>query len=138
MDGDLQCEKRSDLPASEPGQVCPGEGAEPPGYPPGHQAVGRGCRDEGPISGHSLRVGFTQSLAAAGASLVEMQRMGHWGSPTMPGHYTWAGLASRGVVAKLSSKGRRQKLLLPCRSLCSSRRASLRPSLFHLNHEVNT
>ena len=39
---------------------------------------------EGRISGHSLRVGSAQSLAAAGAGLVEMQQAGRWQSPTMP------------------------------------------------------
>ena len=36
---------------------------------------------------HSLRVGGAQSLAAGGASLVEMQTAGRWQSPAMPGHY---------------------------------------------------
>ena len=56
---------------------------------------------EGRVSGHSLRVGSAQSLAAAGASLVEMQQAGRWESPTMPGHYARAELASRGAVARL-------------------------------------
>ena len=33
---------------------------------------------EGRVSGHSLRVGGAQSLAAAGASVVEMQTAGRW------------------------------------------------------------
>ncbi len=56
---------------------------------------------EGRVSGHSLRVGAAQSLAQAGASLVEMQQAGRWESPSMPGHYARAELASRGVVARL-------------------------------------
>ena len=42
---------------------------------------------EGRVSGHSLRVGGAlQSLAAAGASIVEMQTAGRWQqSPSMPG-----------------------------------------------------
>lgn len=56
---------------------------------------------EGRVSGHSLRVGSAQSLAAAGASLVEMQQAGRWESPTMPGHYARAELANRGAVARL-------------------------------------
>ena len=40
---------------------------------------------EGRVSGHSLRIGAAQSLAAAGASVVEMQTAGRWTSPTMPG-----------------------------------------------------
>ena len=56
---------------------------------------------EGRVSGHSLRVGAAQSLAQAGASLVEMQQAGRWESPAMPGHYARAELASRGAVARL-------------------------------------
>ena len=52
-------------------------------------------------SGHSLRVGAAQSLAAAGASLVEMQTTGWWMSPTMPGRYTRGHSAARGAVAGL-------------------------------------
>ena len=43
---------------------------------------------EGRVSGHSLRVGGAQSLAAAGASIVEMQTAGRWQSPLMPGHHS--------------------------------------------------
>ena len=39
---------------------------------------------EGRVSGHSLRVGGAQSLAAAGASVVEMQTADRWQSPSMP------------------------------------------------------
>ena len=39
---------------------------------------------DGRVSGHSLRVGSAQSLAMAGASLVEMQVVGRWRSPVMP------------------------------------------------------
>ncbi len=39
---------------------------------------------KGRISGNGLRVGGAQSLAAAGASLVEMQFAGRWRSPVMP------------------------------------------------------
>lgn len=56
---------------------------------------------DGRISGHSLRVGGAQSLAAAGATLVEMQHAGRWQSPSMPGHYAQGQLARRGAVAKL-------------------------------------
>ena len=38
----------------------------------------------GRISGHSLRIGAAQSLAA---SVVEMQQAGRWQSPSMPGRY---------------------------------------------------
>ena len=56
---------------------------------------------EGRISGHSLRVGSAQSLAAAGAGAVEMQQAGRWTSPDMPGRYARAQLADRGAVARL-------------------------------------
>ena len=56
---------------------------------------------QGLFSGHSLRVGAAQSLAAGGASLVEMQTAGRWQSPAMPGHYARGQLAARGAVARL-------------------------------------
>ena len=56
---------------------------------------------EGRISGHSLRVGAAQSLAAAGAGLVEMQNAGRWKSPGMPGRYAAGQLVSRGAIARL-------------------------------------
>ena len=56
---------------------------------------------QGRFSGHSLRVGSAQSLAAGGASLVEMQTAGRWQSPATPGHYARGQLAARGAVARL-------------------------------------
>ena len=56
---------------------------------------------EGRVSGHSLRVGAAQSLAAAGAGLVEMQTAGRWQSPAMPAAYAKGQLAARGAVARL-------------------------------------
>ena len=56
---------------------------------------------EGRVSGHSMRVGAAQSLAAAGASVVEMQVAGRWHSPAMPGRYARGELAARGAVARL-------------------------------------
>ena len=56
---------------------------------------------EGRVSGHSLRVGSAQSLATAGASLVEMQVAGRWQSPVMPGRYAQGQLAKQGAVARL-------------------------------------
>ena len=56
---------------------------------------------EGRISGHSLRVGGAQSLATAGASLVEMQIAGRWQSPVMPGRYAQGQLAKQGAMARL-------------------------------------
>ena len=56
------------------------------------------------MSGHSLRVGSAQSLAAAGASVVEMQQAGRWKSPAMPGQYARKQMARRGAVARLRYK----------------------------------
>ena len=56
---------------------------------------------DGRVSGHSLRVGSAQSLANAGASLVEMQVAGRWRSPAMPGRYVQGQLAKQGAVARL-------------------------------------
>ena len=56
---------------------------------------------EGRMSGHSLRIGGAQSLAAAGALIVEMQTAGRWQSPSMPGRYARGQLAARGTVVKL-------------------------------------
>ena len=65
------------------------------------QARAREAGITGRVSGHSARVGAAQSLAAAGAGLVEMQAAGRWASPSMPAHYAKGQLASRGAVAKL-------------------------------------
>ena len=56
---------------------------------------------DGRVSGHSLRVGGAQSLANAGASLVEMQVAGRWRSPAMPALYAQGQLAKQGAVARL-------------------------------------
>ena len=56
---------------------------------------------EGNISGHSLRVGGAQSLAAGGADLVELQTAGRWTSPQMPAHYARGQLAAGGAMARL-------------------------------------
>ena len=66
--------------------------------------IQRRCADsglEGSVSGHSLRIGGAQSLAAGGASLAEMQTAGRWTSPQMPGHYARGQLAARGAVARI-------------------------------------
>ena len=55
----------------------------------------------GRVSGHSLRVGSAQSLAMAGASLVEMQVAGRWRSPAMPARYAQGQLVTQGAVARL-------------------------------------
>ena len=59
---------------------------------------------KGRVTGHSLRVGSAQSLAGAGASVVEMQIAGRWQSPSMPGRYARKQLATRGAVARLRYK----------------------------------
>jgi integrase len=56
---------------------------------------------DGRVSGHSLRVGSAQSLAMAGASLVEMQVAGRWRSPAMPARYAQGQLVTQGAVARL-------------------------------------
>ncbi len=55
----------------------------------------------GRVSGHSLRVGSAQSLAAAGAGLVDMQLAADWRSSRMPAHYARRLEATRGPVARL-------------------------------------
>ena len=57
--------------------------------------------ENGRVSGHSLRVGAAQSLAAAGAGIVEMQVAGRWKSERQPGRYARNQLAGRGAVARL-------------------------------------
>ena len=62
---------------------------------------GKAAGVDGRVSGHSLRVGGAQSLASAGASLVEMQLAGRWESPVMPGRYAQGQIAKQGAVARL-------------------------------------
>ena len=52
-------------------------------------------------SGHSLRVGSAQSLAARGATLPELQAVGRWTDPAMPGRYCRAQSAGQSAVARL-------------------------------------
>ncbi|MDE0636587.1 MAG: tyrosine-type recombinase/integrase [Candidatus Poribacteria bacterium] len=52
------------------------------------------------ISGHSLRIGTTVSLAQLGASLVDIQTAGRWKDPGMPAHYARAQFAERGAIAR--------------------------------------
>ncbi len=52
-------------------------------------------------SGHSFRIGSAQSLAEAGASVIDMQNAGRWADPRMPGHYSEGQRAGRGAVARL-------------------------------------
>ena len=55
----------------------------------------------GRISGHSPRVGAAQSLAASGATEVEMEYSGRWSSPAMPARYAAGEIARRSAVARL-------------------------------------
>ena len=57
--------------------------------------------DVNSATGHSLRVGAAQSLAAAGASVIDMQLAGRWQSPRMPAHYARGQLTKKGAVARL-------------------------------------
>jgi len=54
---------------------------------------------DGRFSGHSPRVGMSQDLTEAGASLLEIMRAGGWTSPDMPARYTRQLEAQRGAVA---------------------------------------
>lgn len=56
---------------------------------------------DGRVSGHSLRIGTAQELAAAGAGIVDLQDAGGWKSPRMPAHYARHQHAARGAVARL-------------------------------------
>ena len=64
------------------------------------QAAARKAKLPGRFRGHSPRVGMTQDLVAAGASVVELQQVGRWRSPHMPAYYARNQEAGRGAVAK--------------------------------------
>jgi integrase len=66
------------------------------------------CRRAGieGITGHSLRVGGAQTLAAAGMSLVDMQLAGRWASPSMPARYARGQMAGKTALAKLQAQRR--------------------------------
>ena len=52
------------------------------------------------FSGHSLRIGMAQDLAAAGTTLSELMQAGRWTSSSMPALSTRSQSAGRGAVAK--------------------------------------
>ena len=54
----------------------------------------------GRIGGHSFRVGSARELAAAGASVAELQQAGGWRSPATPEVYIRREAAARGPVAR--------------------------------------
>lgn len=56
---------------------------------------------KGRVSGHSLRIGTTESMAIGGASDVDMQRVGRWKSPVMPAHYARKVRSQQNAVARL-------------------------------------
>ena len=64
----------------------------------------------GRISGHSFRIGSAQSLATAGAGLVDLQTAGRWKSPTMPGHYARNQLVTDGPIARYKYGIRRRRI----------------------------
>ena len=64
------------------------------------QAAARKAKLPGRFRGHSPRVGMAQDLAAAGASVVELQQVGRWKLPRMPAYYARFQSAQRGAVAK--------------------------------------
>ena len=55
-------------------------------------------------SGHSGRTGCAHSLAERGASLVELQQVGRWKSPSMPAAYARSARAGQNAVARLLEK----------------------------------
>jgi len=54
-------------------------------------------------SGHSVRVGCSQDMIAAGFSLPEVMQAAGWKSPAMPARYSEHLLAKRGASAKLAA-----------------------------------
>ena len=54
----------------------------------------------GRVGGHSFRVGSARELAAAGASVAELQQAGGWRSPATPEVYIRREAAARGPVAR--------------------------------------
>lgn len=54
-------------------------------------------------SGHSVRVGCSQDMIAAGFSLPEVMQAAGWKSPAMPARYSEHLLAKRGAAAKLAA-----------------------------------
>ena len=58
------------------------------------------------VSGHSLRIGTTVSLAQRGASLVDIQVAGRWKDPGMPAHYARAQFAENGAIARFKDRKR--------------------------------
>lgn len=64
------------------------------------QRVAAVAEIRGRIGGHSLRVGSARELAAAGASVAELQQAGGWRSPATPEVYIRRETAARGPIAR--------------------------------------
>ena len=112
-------------------QVRRGGHAQAAGLAPGtvrlivkRWAVAAGIEGER-VSGQSLRVGMAQTLAAAGASVVEMQQAGRWKSPQMPARYSRGERAGRNAVARLVHGGAGIEGSMAPRSTASVRRRAL-------------
>ena len=69
------------------------------------RATARRAGLPGRFRGHSPRIGMTLDLAERGTSLVELQQVGRWKSPSMPAHYIRRQEAARGAVARFYQKG---------------------------------
>ena len=65
------------------------------------QAAATAAGLPGRFSGHSGRTGAAHSLAAHGATLVELQQAGRWQSPNMPAAYARQARAAHSAVARL-------------------------------------
>lgn len=65
---------------------------------------GSGVPGEGAVSGHSLRVGASQDLLAAGFGLPAIQQAGDWASPAMPARYGARIAAGDGAMAQLAAR----------------------------------
>ena len=77
------------------GAPCARVRTVPAGVPPAWDARRGAVSGVEGRAGHSLRVGAAQSLAGAGASLVEMQTVGRWKAPAMPARYARAACGTR-------------------------------------------
>ena len=74
--------------------------------------ISRALRELAPTSagrgsGHSLRVGACQDMAAAGIQMLAIQQAGGWKSPTMPALYNRKQAAATGGAAELAKKQER-------------------------------
>ena len=61
------------------------------------------------VSGHSTRIGATQDLMTAGATLPEIMLAGGWRSPTMPTHYSRKLSVGSGAMKRWLLTSRRER-----------------------------